>query len=298
MSHSMQQPQYDPQQPYGAAPQGPPPPPQSYPARNGLGTAALTLGIIGTVSGLIPFLFWLAGILGLIALILGMSGRGRVKRGEAANKGVTTTGAILGLVALILSVVGMVITFKAVDDAVDEINKEVSGSSATKKPTPTPTPAASGKSDKPAAGGAAKSEPPKGEEPAVEGETLADGDTSIYDDDLEVTVSAPKPYSPSEYAIGHTAGNKAYVVTIMVENSGKEKFDAGLFLAEARAGKDGVTAEEIFDDSVGEGFTGTILPGKKATVKFAFDAPADAKVLTVEVTPGISHDATQWELKL
>src|SRR6478735_6480752 len=71
-------------------------PPGSSPARNGLGVSALVLGIIGTVSGLIPFFFWLAGILGLIALILGLAGRGRAKRGEATNKGVTTFGAVLG----------------------------------------------------------------------------------------------------------------------------------------------------------------------------------------------------------
>jgi hypothetical protein len=36
--------------------------------RNGLGIAALILGIIGALSGLIPILFWLAGILGVIGL--------------------------------------------------------------------------------------------------------------------------------------------------------------------------------------------------------------------------------------
>lgn len=118
-----------PQQPYAPAQ-----PPGSSPARNGLGISALVLGIIGTVSGLIPFFFWLAGILGLIALILGLAGRGRAKRGEATNKGVTTFGAVLGLVALILSVVGAVLTFKAVDEAVTDINKAVADSSASAKP--------------------------------------------------------------------------------------------------------------------------------------------------------------------
>ncbi|WP_406731727.1 DUF4352 domain-containing protein [Streptomyces sp. NBC_01794] len=284
MSHSTQQPQYDPQQPPGAGPYAPAP----QQLRGGLGTAALVLGIIGTISGLIPFFFWLAGILGLIALILGLSGRGRVKRGEAANKGVTTTGAILGLVALILSIVGAVITFKAVGDAVDEINKATSGTTASKAP-------AAGKGDK---GKGDTADKPKSDDKAKAADTLAAGDTSIYDDDLKVTVSAPKDFTPSEFAAGHTKGHKAYVVTVVIENAGKEKFDAALLTAEARAGKDGVKSEQIFDQGVGDGFSGKILPGKKATVKYVFDAPADATILTVEVSPGISYDASQWELKL
>ncbi|MFF6872147.1 DUF4352 domain-containing protein [Streptomyces sp. NPDC012450] len=242
--------------------------------RNGLGTAALILGIIGTLSGLVPFFFWLAGILGLIALILGLVGKGRVKRGEANNKGVALTGALLGLAALILSVVGAVITFTAVSDAVDEIDKAIKDS-APKDPA---------------------AQDPAAQDPAAK--NLADGDTSVYDDDLKVTVSDPKAYKPSEFAAGHTEGNKAYQVTVVIENGGKEKFDATLVTLTGRAGTNGVAAEQIFDEKVGAGFQGTVLPGKKATVTVAFDTPEDAKNLTVEVNPGLDYNASQWELKL
>ncbi|MEV7277982.1 DUF4352 domain-containing protein [Streptomyces sp. NPDC093111] len=245
--------------------------------RNGLGTAALILGIIGTVSGLIPLFFWLAGILGLIALILGLVGKGRVKRGEASNKGAALTGAILGLAALVLSVVGAVITFTAVSDAVDEIDKAIKDS-APKDPT-SKSPA--GKGD-----AAGKDKP------------LAAGDTVVYDDDLKVTVTEAKSYKPSEFAAGHTDGNKAYQVTVTIENGGKKKFDTALVTLQARAGKDGATAEQIFDEKVGSGFSGTVLPGKKATATFAFDAPAAAKDLTVEVGPGLDYNASQWDLKV
>ncbi|TLQ45473.1 DUF4190 domain-containing protein [Streptomyces marianii] len=266
MSQYTQQPQF---------PQAP------VPVRNGLGTAALILGIIGALSGLIPLFFWLAGILGLIGLILGLSAKGRVKRGEATNKGVAVAGIVLGLVSLVLSVVGAVITFKAVDDAVDEINKVTSGSSATRKP----------------AGGDKPLEKAKDGEDAT-GKALAAGDSAVYDDDLTITVSEPAAWTPGEYSIGHTKGNKAYKVTVTIENSGKEKFEAALVTAEARAGKDGVKAESIYDGKVGEPFTGTILPGKKVTAVWAFDAPADAGNLTVELSPGFGYDAGVWDLKL
>ncbi|MET7858333.1 DUF4190 domain-containing protein [Streptomyces sp. NPDC005318] len=277
MSQFTQPPQSpQPQQPYAPAQT-----PGLRPARNGLGISALILGIIGAVSGLIPFFFWLAGILGVIALILGLVGRGRAKRGEATNKGTATFGAVLGLVALILSVVGAVITFKAVDDAVNDLSKAVADTTASAKPE----------------AGDAGSTADKGKDKDT-GKALEAGDSAVYDDDLTVTVGDATSYTPDSFASGHTKGNRAYRIAVVIENAGKEKFDAALVNVEARAGKDGVSAEQIFDGKVGEGFSGTVLPGKKVTVQFAFDAPADAKNLTVEVNPGFTYAATQWDLKL
>ncbi|MFF2013503.1 DUF4190 domain-containing protein [Streptomyces sp. NPDC058195] len=283
MSQFTQPPQSpQPQQPYA-----PVPTPGTHPARNGLGIAALVLGIIGAVSGLIPLLFWLAGLLGLIALILGLSGRGRAKRGEATNKGVATFGAALGAVSLVLAVVGVVITFKAVDDAVKDLDKAVSDTTASAKPKP------GGDADAGKKGDSKKEEGKKDTSEALE-----TGDSAVYDDDLTVTVGDATSYAPGAYAVGHTKGKKAYRVAVVIENAGKEKFDSALVNVAARAGQDGVEAEQIFDDKVGAGFDGTILPGKKVTVQFAFDTPADAKNLTVEVNPGFTYDATQWDLKL
>ncbi|MEW1721110.1 DUF4190 domain-containing protein [Streptomyces sp. NPDC093109] len=268
-------------------------PQPTQPARNGLGTAALILGIIGALSGLIPLFFWLAGVLGVIGLILGLSGRGRAKRGQATNKKAATAGAVLALVSLGLSVWGMVVTFSAVDDLVNDIDKATSSQSATKAP-------GSGSDDKDSAKGGDKGSGDSGKD--KDGDTpagaLGAGDAASYDGKISVTVSAPKPYTPGEFAIGHTEGNKAYQVTVVIENTGKDKFDATLATAGARAGDDGVEAEAIFDDTIGAGFTGSVLPGKKSTVVFAFDAPAEATSLMVEVSPGFTYDASQWELKL
>ncbi|MFJ8825724.1 DUF4190 domain-containing protein [Streptomyces sp. NPDC102467] len=276
MSQTQQQPQYPPFQPQQ---------PQQV-ARNGLGTAALILGVIGALSGLVPILFWLAGVLGVIALILGLTGRGRAKRGEATNKGVALTGVILALASLGLAVFGAYTTFKAVDDAVDQINKSVSDTKA--KDTK-----ASGD-----AKGSGDSGTGKDDKKPDAGKALEAGDSVVYDDDLTVTVSNAVAYSPSEFAAGHTKGNHAYKVTVTVTNDSKEKFDSTLLTADARAGADGVDAEQVFDEKVGTGFDGTILPGKKATVVYAFDAPAAAKNLTVEVTPSFEYNATQWDLKV
>lgn len=99
-----------PHQPY-AYPPGPyqgsyPPPPMSYGdysggppvARNGLGIAALVVGIVGLVGSISV----VAGIvLGIVAVVLGLVGRARAKRGQATNGGVALAGIIVGVFAIV-----------------------------------------------------------------------------------------------------------------------------------------------------------------------------------------------------
>ncbi|MBT3072284.1 DUF4190 domain-containing protein [Streptomyces sp. CYG20] len=66
---------------------------------NGLGTAALVLGIISVVG------FCMYGVnivLGILALIFGIIGLGRAKRGEATNRGMAIAGIITGSVGIVL----------------------------------------------------------------------------------------------------------------------------------------------------------------------------------------------------
>ena len=92
---------------YGNQPQGYGTPPAGYGAphggakRNGFGVAALVLGILAVVS------CWtvIGGILlGLLAIVFGVLGRGRAKRGEADNRGLAVAGAVLGLLGLLASI--------------------------------------------------------------------------------------------------------------------------------------------------------------------------------------------------
>jgi hypothetical protein len=87
--------------------------------RNGLGIAALILGIIGVVVGIIPFFFWVAGILGVIGLILGFVGRGRARRGEATNGTMALWGIITSALAVVVSIVGLVILIAWADLSAD-----------------------------------------------------------------------------------------------------------------------------------------------------------------------------------
>lgn len=95
--------------PGGGYPPPPPPPyanqgygPYTSAPRNGLGTAALVLGIVGLLTS------WsvVGGLLfGLGAVACGVMGRGRVKQGLADNGVVAGAGIALGALATVLAVV-------------------------------------------------------------------------------------------------------------------------------------------------------------------------------------------------
>ncbi|KPC83737.1 MULTISPECIES: DUF4190 domain-containing protein [Streptomyces] len=83
-------PGYGGQQPWGPAP------------ANGLGIAAMVLGIIAVVGFC---MYGLGVVLGVLALIFGIIGRGRARRGEASNGGMALAGIILGSIGIVISAV-------------------------------------------------------------------------------------------------------------------------------------------------------------------------------------------------
>ncbi len=85
----------------GAVPGYPYAPPGAAP-RNGLGTAAMVLGIIAVV---LCWTVYFGVLLGILAICFGSVGLARAKRGEATNKGSATAGLVLGIVAVALLLV-------------------------------------------------------------------------------------------------------------------------------------------------------------------------------------------------
>ncbi|MGW6568777.1 DUF4190 domain-containing protein [Streptomyces sp. NPDC054975] len=72
------------------------------PPSNGMGTAAMVLGIIA-VAGFC--MYGLGVVLGVLALIFGIIGRKKVTRGEANNGGMATAGIVLGAIGTLVSAV-------------------------------------------------------------------------------------------------------------------------------------------------------------------------------------------------
>lgn len=84
--------------------------------RNGLGLAALILGLIGVLFGLVPLTGFIAVGLGLTGLILGFAGIGRLRRGTASNRKTTGFGMAASVAAIALGIWGMTIFFGAVEE--------------------------------------------------------------------------------------------------------------------------------------------------------------------------------------
>lgn len=72
-------------------------PPQG--GSNGLGIAALVVGLLAF------FTSWLliGGVFGIVAIVLGILALGKVKRGEASNKGMAIAGIVLGAIGLLVT---------------------------------------------------------------------------------------------------------------------------------------------------------------------------------------------------
>ncbi|MDQ1630624.1 MAG: hypothetical protein QOC80_596 [Frankiaceae bacterium] len=80
-------------------------PPGLLRPRNGAGRAALICGVLALICAIGFFLIItvpVAILLGLAAIVLGVMGRSRVRRGIATNRGSATFGILTGLLSLLL----------------------------------------------------------------------------------------------------------------------------------------------------------------------------------------------------
>jgi hypothetical protein len=95
--------------PYPPQPGQAPPgghPAAGYPAtrRNGMGTAALVIGVVALTLVLLLLFAPLGALLGLVAVLLGILGLLRVNRGQADNRGQAVAGLVTGGIALLVGV--------------------------------------------------------------------------------------------------------------------------------------------------------------------------------------------------
>ena len=82
-------------------PASPPPPPPGAAPQNGMGTAALVMGILQ---------FFCLGTVGsILAIVFGKIGMNKADQGLATNRGSAKAGFILGIVGIALTVIGLVV---------------------------------------------------------------------------------------------------------------------------------------------------------------------------------------------
>ncbi|MFD7549685.1 DUF4190 domain-containing protein [Streptomyces sp. NPDC059816] len=267
------------QGPWGSGPWGPSAPHWPYPMatpppRNGMGIAALVLGVVGVLLGLVVIFFWMSWLPALLALVFGCIGLSHVRKGVATNRGMALAGVILGVVGLLVSVGGGALTVWTLNDVTEEARDDAVAAEAST-----------------AAEEAAEERERHKEREEERARRLSFGETYTFGDGLKVTVAKPKPFVPDAYVEGHAKGNEAIEVTVTVVNTGPERVPVETGLPTVMDA-DGVSAELVIDGSGRQKIiTGHVLPGKQAVGKYAYSLPPDA---ADEVEVQFSPDLERW----
>ena len=95
-------------------------------ARNGAATAALVLGIVAVATAWMPFVFAVGTVSAVIAIPLAILGRRR--SAVSGRRRMATAGLVLGIVALLLSIIGFLFTRLVYDFATPgENSTEITG---------------------------------------------------------------------------------------------------------------------------------------------------------------------------
>ncbi|PWC05241.1 DUF2510 domain-containing protein [Agromyces badenianii] len=127
---------------------------------------------------------------------------------------------------------------------------------------------------------------------------LAFGETMTWDDGVALTVSVPEPYTPSDFAVGATQASNV-VFTLTITNNSTADLQP-LPLPTVSSGDQSVS--QIFDigsdvfasgDDVGFPPTATIEPGGSVSWRAAWSVD-DAGSLTLQVAPSLLHPATTF----
>ena len=73
------------------------------------GTGPLVMGLLGLFGGFIPVVKYITGLLSLLAIFIGASQRKKLKNAGLPS-GKATAGMVLGIIAVLITVIGIVIT--------------------------------------------------------------------------------------------------------------------------------------------------------------------------------------------
>lgn len=134
---------------------------------------------------------------------------------------------------------------------------------------------------------------PAADEPADTSDQVARvGVTGFtYEDGLKVAVLSVKQVQRDPYAAGGKRGQPVVAVRVRITNGSDVKFDPTLATIGLRAGADGTEAEGVYQDGLGDGFTGSLAPGRAATATWGFAVDkADLDQLDISVSPGFDYE--------
>lgn len=244
----------------------------SNPGPNVVGIIALVVAVVGLVFTFIPAVSGFAWILVPVAFVLSFIGlflRG-AKWPAITALVVSLVAAVVRIVMLITALIGSV--GNLVGD-IDEVIPDVPALPLPEEGDPGTEPGP--------------------EQPEAGANEFAFGETMTWDDSVAITVSAPEPYTPSDFAVG-AAHASSVVFTLTITNNSTADVQP-LPLPALSSGDQEVS--QIFDlggdvfepgDDVGFPPADTIAPGESVSWRAAWSLD-DPSSLTLEVSPGFMY---------
>ncbi|MFG2825109.1 hypothetical protein ACGFX4_37490 [Kitasatospora sp. NPDC048365] len=204
--------------------------PQPVPQpRNGLGIAAMTLGIVGAVLGLTIAFFWLAWLPALLGVVLGAVALGHVRKGLANNRAMALTGVILGAVGLLLSAGAGVLVAVQVHH-VNEARRAATAAADAEAQRRREEADRLREKIEAAERKRAEEEAVRLAQKAAEDQKKAldeaarklsfGGSYTFEENGLKVTLAAPKPFVPDESVFAAPENAKVVVLSITLVNTG------------------------------------------------------------------------------
>ena len=107
------------------------------------------------------------------------------------------------------------------------------------------------------------------------------GATATWPDGVSLSVSAPKPFKPSESAAGVESAKKFVVVEVTLKNGSKAPVESSM--ASLRATSGDQEAESVFDSAKGiEMSSSRVLPGKSLKWRQVFGQPGSDIAVTAD----------------
>ncbi len=264
-------------------PQWTPPPgwvyqPAAPAPRNGLGIAALVLGICGVLVGFVPILFAGAIICGVVGVILGLIGWSRTRKGTANNPKMTIIGTAACAVAIALGIWGIVTVVGATNQFVSDVNNiGVPGASSAPVAPSASVPSAAGSPIvEPGAGPTLFLGQQPGDVVGQRGETLTLGTMQLKAEKLRQISSQ---YGPAV---------KCSQVTYTNTGTAQESFSSFDWKLQKPAGS---TLNSTFTTAGKPLNSGQLAPGGTTTGDVCFDTTEPMAGWVLLNAPGFSFDA-------
>ncbi|MFF2951262.1 DUF4190 domain-containing protein [Kitasatospora sp. NPDC057965] len=267
------------------------------PPRNGVGIAAMVIGVVGLVLSLAVLLFWLSWLPALLAVILGAVGLVQVRKGIATNRGMALAGVILGVLGLLVSTGAGVFVVSEVRAVERERKAEEEADQARYD-------AAMKEAEERAAKERERIEAERKRLEAEREKAAADekarrlsfGQSYTYPDGLKVTMGKPERYVPDETVFRAPKNSRFVQVRITIVNTGSANLALeGAGLPFVRDANGGLLLVLIDGSSRMQVPTGSLAVGQTVTSLTAYAVPNTAgESFSVEFNHGSVLKHVTW----